>query len=80
VTLIPPEGVEIPARDYPDGPDEATTVIAAGKSVKFTETFAPEYAELGGFAKGEYTAVATVRATVDGEPVEITVELPIKLK
>ena len=59
---------------------EETAVIAAGKSVKYTDTFALEWAEIGGLPKGKYTATATVNMTVDGEETTLTVELPIKIK
>lgn len=57
---------------------EGTTDIAAGGSVKLSETFASQWAE--GLSKGKYTAVATVKMGIEGEAVEILTELPIKIK
>ncbi len=57
-----------------------SAVLEAGKSVKYTDTFAAELSEMNGLPSGKYTAVATVTMTVDGEEITLTVELPIKIK
>ncbi len=57
-----------------------SAVIEAGKSVKYTDTFAAELSEMNGLPSGKYTAVATVIMNVDGEETVLTVELPIKIK
>ena len=74
----------IPADDAVNIPNLSTysdsAVIEAGKSVKYTDTFALEFAEMNGLPKGKYTAVATVNLTVDGVETTLTVELPIRIK
>ena len=77
IELIPADGaMTIPnLSTYSD-----STLIEAGKSVKYIDTFATELAQMNGLPKGKYTAVATVTMTVDGEEITLTVELPIKIK
>lgn len=57
-----------------------SAVIEAGKSVKYTDTFVAELAEMNGLPSGKYTAVATVTMTVEGEEIALSVELPIRIK
>ena len=78
IILVAEDGTEIPIPDVPA--IDSTTDIAAGKSVKYTDTFAWEWSEMGSLPKGKYTAVAEVNMNVDGEAVSIKVKLPIKLK
>ncbi len=77
IELIPTDGaINIPnLSTYSD-----SAVIEAGKSVKYTDTFATELSEMNGLPNGKYTAVATVTMTVDGEEITLVVELPIKIK
>ncbi len=70
VELLPLEG---------DSASTSTT-IAAGKSVKFIETFADANLSVDKIVKGDYTVVATFKAEIDGQTVEIPVEMNIKVK
>ncbi len=74
----------IPTGDAIDIPNlityTGTADIAAGKSVKHTDTFALELSEMNGIPKGKYIAVAMVNMTVDGKEINLLVELPIRIK
>ena len=78
ITLVHEDGTAIPIPDVQTV--ENTIDIAAGKSVKYADTFAFEWAEMNGLPAGKYTAVATVNVNIDGETVTLKVELPIKIK
>lgn len=77
ITLVHSDGVMIPVKDLPDFGQ--ATDIASNKSVKYKDTFAWEWAEMGALPKGKYTVAATVNINVDGEAVSLHVELPIKI-
>lgn len=77
ITLLHGDGVAIPVKNLPD--IQQTTDIISNKSIKYTDTFAWEWSELGSLPKGKYTVIATVKMTVDGENICLSVELPIQI-
>ncbi len=78
IKLIHEDGIIIPSQDFADATN--SEAIAPGKSVKLTDTFAWEWEQMGCLPSGKYTAVAELEVSVDGEPVILKVELPIKIK
>ncbi len=78
IKLIHEDGIIIPIQESTS--EENSTVIAPEKNIKLTDTFAWEWKQMGALPSGKYTAVAEVEITVDGEPITMKVELPIKIK
>ena len=78
ITLTHEDGIIIPSQEFTDV--ENSVVIAPGKNIKLTDTFAWEWEQMGALPKGKYTVSAEVEITVDGEPISFKVELPIKIK
>ena len=78
IKLVHKDGIVIPSQKFDD--EENSMVIAPEKNIKFNDTFAWEWEQMGALPRGKYTAVAEVEITVDGEPVSLEVELPIKIK
>ena len=78
ITIVKADGTVI-GEIKADGVFEQISVVH-NKSYKLTDSFAAEYAELGGFENGKYTAVAKAVIEINGASAELKATLPIKIK